>query len=308
MKFIALLSLSATFAVGHVLSKPKTSLVARAGQSLTNPDNEPDFEDVVTGDKTPKSRVLSGIGPEEADNRWFDWDESCSNADQRTKILAAFRHIIQLSDATSGHLDELQKGLPKPVGKSTNKDNKKYIFDTDPAYAQMFLGLDDRIQYVKDTFDLVRTKANAPPDARGGGKPGALRFICNANNEVMTGDGKEPYCGTGENAAQAIATIPYNPAYKPTIEPKYSFEKSSSITFCPVFFNNDAFPNIDVVAGFGEHTLDKIDCAERVLLHEYMHLAWIRNMPGAPDYIGYFKAADFARVGKWGSIKGNPDN
>ncbi|KAI1373270.1 hypothetical protein F4677DRAFT_448600 [Hypoxylon crocopeplum] len=221
------LSLSASLAVGHILSGPKRSLVARGGQQLTNPDNEPDYEDFTTGSKTPKSRVLSGVGPVEA-NRWFDWDESCSDADQRTKIL-------------------LQKGLPSPVrASSPNKDNQKYIFNKDPA--------------------------------------------------------------TGNGAAQAIATLPYDTKFKSTIEPRYSFEKSSSITFCPAFFNNDTFPNIDVVAGFGGHTLDKVDCAERVLLHEYMHLQWIRNMPGSPDYIGYFKAADYARVGGWGFIKVNPDN
>lgn len=113
---------------------------------------------------------------------------------------------------------------------------------------------------------------------------------------------------TGSGAAQAIATIPYDPKYAPTIEPKYSFEKSSSITFCPVFFNNDDFPNIDVVVGFSDHTLDKVDCAERVLLHEYLHLGWIRNMPGKPDYIGYYDAADYAKKAGWGSIKVNPDN
>lgn len=196
MKLVALLFLSAALAVGHILPRPMRNLVARAGQQLTNPENEPDYEDPTTGSKTPKSRVLSGVGPEEADNRWFDWDESCSDADQRTKILATFRYIIQLSGSTSNHLDELQKGLPNPVGtKSFNKDNKKYIFSNDPAYAQMFLGEDNRIQYVKETFDLLTTNAQKTPDARGGNKPGALRFICNADNKVMNGDESQPYCG-----------------------------------------------------------------------------------------------------------------
>lgn len=196
MKPVALLSLSAALAVGHILPELKGKLDARAGQQLTNPDNEPNYEDLITGSKTPKSRVLSGTGLAEADNRWFDWDESCSDVDQRTKILAAFRHIIQLSDSTSKHLDELQKGLPSPVGTSSfNKDNQKYIFDNDPAYAQMFLGHDNRIQYIKETFDLVTINAQKTPDARGGKKPGALRFICNANNKVMNADKSRPYCG-----------------------------------------------------------------------------------------------------------------
>lgn len=105
----------------------------------------------------------------------------------------------------------------------------------------------------------------------------------------------------------AIATPPYDTKYKPTIEGQYSFETSSSITFCPAFFDDDAFPNIQTVIESGEHTLDKVECAERVLLHEYMHLPWIRNMPGSPDYIGYKKAAEYAKKG-WGGSKVNPDN
>lgn len=112
----------------------------------------------------------------------------------------------------------------------------------------------------------------------------------------------------GGGAAQAIATGPYEYRFKPTIEPKYSFELSSSVTFCPKFFDNNAFPNIDVLVGSDEQTLDKLDCAERVLLHEFMHLPWIRNMPGEPDYTGYWEVADFARRSGWAPIKGNPDN
>ena len=113
-------------------------------------------------------------------------------------------------------------------------------------------------------------------------------------------------------AAQAIATTPYEPTkYLPTIEPRYSFETSSSITFCPKFFEDSEFPNVDVHAGSNEQTLDRIDCAERILLHEYMHLPWIRNMPGnpdKPDVIGYFESAEYAKKAGWGNIKVNPDN
>ncbi|KPM36219.1 hypothetical protein AK830_g10358 [Neonectria ditissima] len=292
MKLTTLLFLSASLAVGHVLPGPKKSLAGRADQTLTNPDNDPDYEDHTTGNKTPKSRVLSGVGPQAADDRWFDWDESCSDKDQRAKIVTAFEQITQLSDWTSKHLEQLKAGLPKAVGSSVNAENRKYIFEMDPAFAQMFLGQDNRIQYIKETFDLVTTNAKKPPGERGGNKPGALRFICSAKNEVKDVDG-QPYCG-------------------PTIEPKYSFEQSSSITFCPAFFNNLEFPTIDAVVGSGQHTLDKVDCAERILMHEYMHLPWIRNMPGhsarSPDHIGYFKVADYARAAGWGPIKVNPDN
>jgi hypothetical protein len=73
-----------------------------------------------------------------------------------------------------------------------------------------------------------------------------------------------------------------------------------------VFFKD--FPNIDAVVGSGEHTLDKVDCAERILLHEYMHLPWIRDMPGSPDYIGYKDAAEYAKKWNWKGASTNPDN
>lgn len=194
MKLTTLLFLSASLAVGHVLPGPKKSLAGRADQTLTNPDNDPDYEDPTSGDKTPKSRVLSGVGPQAADDRWFDWDESCSDKDQREKIVTAFEQMTQLSDWTSQHLDQLKAGLPNAVGTSVNAANRKYIFDKDPAFAQMFLGQDNRIQYIKETFDLVTTNARKLSGERGGNKPGALRFICSAKNEVKDVDG-QPYCG-----------------------------------------------------------------------------------------------------------------
>lgn len=143
MKLTTLIFFSASLAVGHVLPGPKKS--------------------------------LAGVGPQAADDRWFDWDESCS-------------------DWTSKHLDQLKAGLPNAVGTSVNAANRKYIFEKDPAFAQMFLGQDNRIQYIKETFDLVTTNAKKPPGERGGNKPGALRFICSAKNEVEDIDG-QPYCG-----------------------------------------------------------------------------------------------------------------
>ncbi|KAK8076729.1 hypothetical protein PG994_004001 [Apiospora phragmitis] len=281
---IVLLALSASLVTGNILHRPEWKLVARNGQQLTNPDNEPDWVDQVTGTKTPKSRVLSGVGPEEADNRLFDWDESCSDEKQRKKILDAFTNMHQLLEWTSTHLGQLQEGLPNPVDPSkTNDENRKYIFDKDPAYAQMFLGHDNRIQYVKETFDLVKGESKKKAGERGGNKPGALRLICShEKNEVMYHNMKDPLCG---------------------------FEKSSSITFCPKFFDNHEFPNIDALAGLNEPTLDKVDCAERILLHEFMHLYWIRNMPGGErDYTGYQDAAENAEKSKWGGAKKTPDN
>jgi hypothetical protein len=196
MKLVALLFLSACLAVGHVLPEPKKSLVTRAGQELTNPDNEPEHEDPISGAKTQKSRVLSGVGPVEADKRFFDWDESCTDATHREKILATFKSTLILSEDAANHLLWLQKSLPNQVGTTTpNKDNQKYIFQVDPAYAQMFAGHDNRIAYVKETFELVTSNAQKTPNERGGGKPGALRFICNADDHVMKGDGADKFCG-----------------------------------------------------------------------------------------------------------------
>lgn len=95
------------------------------------------------------------------------------------------------------------------------------------------------------------------------------------------------------------------------IEPKYSFTRSSSITFCPAFFDDNQFPNLENI--IGQHgtqvlTLDKVDCAERVLLHEYMHLESVKNLDPEDDYIGYVKAAENAKIApSWKAVAGLPD-
>ncbi|KAF3020993.1 hypothetical protein E8E14_010142 [Neopestalotiopsis sp. 37M] len=213
---------------------------------------------------------------------------------------------MELAEWTSTHLEELLAGLPNVPGKSINRDNQRYIFQQDPAYAQMFCGYDNRIAAVKDIYDRVISKGKGPPDMREEGGPGALRFICNAENRVLGDDQSTPLCGTGEGATQAQALIPYKPADGLLVEPKYAFEQSSSITFCPKFFTD--FPNIDGVVGSGEYTLDKVDCLERILLHEYMHLPWVGDMPGDPDKIGYYNAADFAKKNTWGAISIHAEN
>lgn len=196
MKFPSLLILSASIAAAHVVPASKRDLVTRAEQNIEQLDNEEDFEKGGSGDLIPKSRILTGIGPQQAIDRVFDWDESCTDEGQRKKIVDTFLHIIQLSAYTSNHLEQLKGGLTAPIGGSSpNKDNIKAIFDNDPAYAQMFLGHDNRIDYIKETFDLVTTNAPKPAGERGGNKPGALRFICNADNHVMNGDESAPYCG-----------------------------------------------------------------------------------------------------------------
>ncbi|KAI0517996.1 hypothetical protein F5B22DRAFT_654329 [Xylaria bambusicola] len=232
MKPLTLFFLSSAIAVGH-------ALVARVEQQLTNLDNEPGHQDHVTGNTTPKSRVLTGVGPKEADNRWFDWDESCSDPNHRTKIVNTFQHSIELAGWTFEHLQELQNGLPNPVGRTVNTGNRKYIFNTDPAFAQMFNGQDHRIDFVKESFNLVTKRAVSPPGTREQKGPGLLRFICNADNHVMNRDNSALYCGVGDGAAHAITGIPYKTDEQTYIEPKYQFETATSITFCPVFFRDD---------------------------------------------------------------------
>lgn len=197
MKISLFLFISASLVVGHVVPSRPRPLAARAGESLTNPDEEPDYADPHSGSKIEKSRVLSGVGPDAANNRFFDWDESCTDAGQRTKIVAAFENSLQLATWTSNHLQQLQAGLPEPPGAGgrDKQGNKNFIKDKDPAYQQMFLSLDSRIQYVKETFDIFSANAVKDPAGRSDRKPGALRFICNADNHVLKGDESGPYCG-----------------------------------------------------------------------------------------------------------------
>lgn len=96
------------------------------------------------------------------------------------------------------------------------------------------------------------------------------------------------------------------------IEEKYSFQTSSSITFCPSFFDDNKFPTIDVIIGNHDSqqlTLDQVDCAERIMLHEYMHLAWVKDLvPVGEDYIGYLKVAENAKNNQaWDPIANLPD-
>lgn len=195
MKSLYLLLLSASVAVAHVAQISRRDLTVRAGQDVENLDNEPDYEDPVSGDKIPKSRILTGLGPDAAINRFFDWDESCTDETHRKKIAATFANVLTLTGYASDHLDLLSQGLNPQPGSSTNKRNQQAIFDVDPAYAQMFLGLENQIKYVKGSFDLISGEVPKPGADRGGNKPGALRFICNADDHVMNGDESAKYCG-----------------------------------------------------------------------------------------------------------------
>jgi hypothetical protein len=110
--------------------------------------------------------------------------------------------------------------------------------------------------------------------------------------------------------AQAITHVPQD-ADGGNIEQKYSFTKSSSITFCPAFFDDFEFPNLEDVIAIHETnallTLDQVDCAERILLHEYMHLPWVDNLVPDVDYIGYAKVAQHSSTGSWQQVASLPD-
>lgn len=109
---------------------------------------------------------------------------------------------------------------------------------------------------------------------------------------------------------QAISHIPQD-ADSRNIEQRYSFTKSSSITFCPAFFDDTEFPNLEDIIGFhGTEalTLDQVNCAERILLHEYMHLPWVDDLQPKPDYIGYARVAEHARSApSWKRVASMPD-
>ena len=54
-------------------------------------------------------------------------------------------------------------------------------------------------------------------------------------------------------------------------------------------------------------TLDKVDCRERVMLHEYMHLPWVRNMNPSRDTVGWLAVAQRVSVNAWNVFSALPD-
>jgi hypothetical protein len=172
----------------------KSLLKARDdGQQLTNPDKEDPYQDEISGGSIERSRVLSGVGPSEAADRQFDWDESCADEKQRKKFITAFRVMQELTTSASEKLQALKDKLPNPPGTTINKENRKYISKTDFAYTQMFRARDNNIDDAKGSFDKLTRNAKNFPDRSATGD-GALRFICAANNQVVKGDGS-PVCG-----------------------------------------------------------------------------------------------------------------
>lgn len=203
MKVITLLIALVTTSSALVALPPsgdtRSRLTIRADeeQKLTNPDNEPGFKDPVTGATMEKSRVLSGIGPDAAKDRFFDWDESCSDATHRAKIVAAFGSVQQLAEHASTRLGDLKGKLPNTPKNRANKANRLEIAKVDPAYTQMFKAFDHKIEEVKGGFDILAANMKKAPSDRGGDNPGALRIICSADNKVRFGSKHQyaPVCG-----------------------------------------------------------------------------------------------------------------
>lgn len=199
-----LLVLSSSYVSAFVLPLQDTNhipsrqghLKPRAGdQSTADPDNEPPYTDVDTGNAINKSPILVGVGPSAADNRYFDWDATCSDAGQRTRIILAWDAFQDLTTSSSQRLKDLMAALPnQPVATSGNPNagNRAFIFTEDPAYTQMFKARDTGLQYVVDSYDSITNNVQNFP-ARGGNAPGALRFICNADGHVLDGAG-DPFC------------------------------------------------------------------------------------------------------------------
>ncbi|EEP80522.1 predicted protein [Uncinocarpus reesii 1704] len=314
MKGFISLPLFASFCAAVVIHPADTRslshLEKREGnQEVKQLDDEPDYEDPVTKAKTPKTRVLIVNQPKEATERWFDWDESCTDQEDRRKITAAFQDSLDFIKSASGFLEELTKGLPQKPGKNANKENIAFISEKDPAFTQMFYAQDNRIGYVKESFDILHKKMQQF-EGRHGDASG-VRFICDKKGEVKGSDG-ESYCGTGKDAAQAIANNPNNDQ---PIEAKYVYKHSSSIVFCPSFFDDMRFPNAFAIAGDSglEKTLDNVDCRERIMIHEWLHLKFTRDIGPKPDITGFEKAAKIAgkqspRKADWAAAKVNCDN
>jgi hypothetical protein len=172
------------------------------GQQLTNPGEEDPYTDDITGASIERSRVLSGVGPQEANDRHFDWDESCTDEKHRKKIMVAFNAMQELTKRASDNLQRLKDNLPHPrtpeMAERIDNDNRRFIARTDFAYTQMFRARDPNIDDVKDSFDRLTSNVKNFP-GRAAADESALRFICNADNHVKSGTdlpgNGAPLCG-----------------------------------------------------------------------------------------------------------------
>lgn len=77
---------------GHLTSRTDSE------QQLHNPDQEPTWTDQVTGSTYARSQILTGVGPEAADERQFDWDESCTDPRERRTIIKAWADLKEADE------------------------------------------------------------------------------------------------------------------------------------------------------------------------------------------------------------------
>ena len=163
-------------------------------QRLVNPDAEPPYIDPNSLAAVEESWILQGVGPVEADvQRYFDWDQSCTDAGDRAKLYEAWRAFQELTDRASEQLRDLRSSLPNTPedGGKTNPENRKFIFAHDPAYTQMFKARDTGLRNVQDAFSSI-TNGVRNVAARGGTP--AVRFICSKNDQVKRVD-RTSFCG-----------------------------------------------------------------------------------------------------------------
>lgn len=197
MKSSSLLcALAATCAAHYLPAELSKTLIPRGdngGQNVGNPDKEPGFQVTTSGDTQDKSRVLTGVGPDAANQRYFDWDETCTDAEQRQEILDAWTNFQPLVTQASEQLKELSAALPQATGTSPKIANKRKIAAVDQAFTQYFSARDNQIDFVKGAYDVLTGNVQKGATQRGDGKPGALRFICDKERKIKQRDGK-PFC------------------------------------------------------------------------------------------------------------------
>ncbi|KAK6431290.1 hypothetical protein LTR95_012552 [Oleoguttula sp. CCFEE 5521] len=292
----------------------KASVHARVdtGQSVWNPDHEPPYEIRASGEELSKSQILRGLGPAEADeHRYFDWDETCIDPEERRVILAAWRNFQPLVDSATTRLEDLITRLPVKVPAGTTRAaNVRYIKQTDPAYTQIFAAQDNRLDEVVKIYKTITTGIQSSP-ARNGVSPSRLRFMCDKHAQIKDGSGNAICAGGDQSQAQTFIAQGDERRF---LEGKFRLTTSDMIVFCPPFFDDEKFPLLPDLPGYKTQpptfTLDQVDCKERIMLHEYLHLDWSGKMHPDEDMddTGWLKISKEAASSlQWPEFRKKPD-
>ncbi|OQO02810.1 hypothetical protein B0A48_11093 [Cryoendolithus antarcticus] len=293
---------STTQAPAHEHEWVTVHIRADSAQNVHNPDSEPTYTDQVSGEAIQKSQILKGVGPPEAEeHRYFDWDETCTDANDRQMIFQAWQNFQPLVDTTTQRLTTLAAGYPEPgKAEKTNAKNEKYIKQTDPAFTQMFNARSGFLSNVKQAFESITAGIKSIPN-RPGNDPGppALRFVCDKHAQVKDQDGGT-LCTSGAQAPEAQTFLAQSATDK-NIEIKHRLSTASTIVFCPPFFDDTYAPTLNSILGSKPadyaFTLPEVNCKDRIMLHEYLHLKWTSDLfPGEGyDDIGWEKIAISAK-------------